>query len=101
MKTKSWGILALLVVAVLLVLPTGAATAGKKPAGDACGPLQAKAGGGTWSCSFVDNFDGSTLNRAKWYPQTWLATGVQATHACYLDDPSVISVANGALKLTV
>ena len=66
MKTKYGCILALLVVVVLLVLPTGAATAGKKPAGDACGPRQAKAGGGTWSCTFVDNFDGTTLNRAKW-----------------------------------
>jgi len=34
-------------------------------------------------------------------PQTQFATGVQAAHACYLDDPSVISVANGSLNLTL
>lgn len=88
---------------LVLLLPSGTATAGRKPPApsDACGTLQPKATGGSWTCTFVDNFDGSALTRAKWEPQIWFATGVQATHACYLDDPSVVSVSNGALKLTV
>ena len=54
-----------------------------------------------WSCSFVDDFNGTSLDRSKWVPQTQFATGVQAAHACYLDDPSVIDESGGTLNLTV
>jgi beta-glucanase (GH16 family) len=68
---------------------------------DACGVQPAKADGSLWSCTFADDFSGSTLDRTKWMPQTKFTSGVQAAHACYLDDPSVISQSNGALNLTL
>ncbi|RNL80955.1 glycoside hydrolase family 16 protein [Nocardioides marmorisolisilvae] len=73
-----------------------------KPAGsDSCGTRPAKADGSLWSCSFVDDFSGTSLDRSKWAVQTQFASGVQATHACYVDDPSVVNVGGGTLNLTV
>jgi hypothetical protein len=38
--------------------------------GGACGGVSIpKATGGTWACSFSDEFDGSVLDRTKWLPQ--------------------------------
>jgi len=68
---------------------------------DSCGTRPAKADGSLWSCSFVDDFSGTTLDRTKWTAQTNFATGVQEAHACYLDDPSVIDVSGGTLNLSV
>ncbi|MBO9523022.1 MAG: glycoside hydrolase family 16 protein [Nocardioidaceae bacterium] len=68
---------------------------------DACGVRPAKADGSLWACTFADDFSGTTLDRTKWMPQTQFTSGVQAAHACYLDDPSVISQSNGALNLTL
>src|SRR4029450_6765512 len=33
---------------------------------DACGPQPAKSKGAFWSCTFVDDFNGSDLDRTKW-----------------------------------
>jgi beta-glucanase (GH16 family) len=74
----------------------------KPPApSDACGVQPAKADGSLWSCTFADDFSGSTLDRTKWVPQTQFTSGVASAHACYRDDPSVISQSNGALNLTL
>jgi beta-glucanase (GH16 family) len=74
------------------------------PAGafDACGQQPVKADGTRWSCTFVDDFDGSALNPAKWVPQTVFASGDYplGSFACYYDDPGNISVSGGALHLT-
>ena len=68
---------------------------------DACGTVALKADGSAWSCTFHDEFDGSTLDRTAWVPQTNFAMGTQAAHACYADDPANVGVANGSLNLTV
>lgn len=73
----------------------------RPPAGDACGPTLVKADGTRWSCTLADDFSDRTLDREVWRPQTHFASGVPGTHACYLDDPSVVNVANGSLNLTV
>jgi beta-glucanase (GH16 family) len=52
-------------------------------------------------CTFDDEFDGTTLDRTKWAPQTNFVTGTAAAHACYRDDPRNISVSGGTLNLTV
>jgi beta-glucanase (GH16 family) len=51
-------------------------------------------------CSFDDEFDGSTLDRTKWVPQTNFAGSLEQ-YACFRDDPSNVSVANGAATLTL
>lgn len=58
---------------------------------------------GTWTCSFDDEFDGTSLDRTTWAPQasTDFHTGTPAYHACYVDDPRVISQSGGSLHLSV
>ncbi len=68
---------------------------------DNCGPRVQKADGSNWTCTLADNFTGSELNRSVWMPQTIFRSGSASTWACYLDDPSVISVHDDALHLTV
>lgn len=74
------------------------------PAGafDPCGLQPIKSGGSRWSCTFVDTFDGSQLDRTKWVPQTVFASGNYPLGAfsCYYDDPANIAVNGGALHLT-
>jgi beta-glucanase (GH16 family) len=69
---------------------------------DACGPQPRKSDGRYWSCTFVDDFTGSTLDRTKWVPQTIFSSGdALSGYACYDDDPSVVSVGSGTLNLSV
>ena len=68
---------------------------------DACGPRLKKPGGGYWSCTFHDDFDGAQLDRTKWTPQTAFVTWSGDTHACYRDDPANVRVENGVLDLSL
>ena len=65
-----------------------------------CLPM-AKAGGGTWECSFSDEFDGTSLDLDKWFIQTreTAATTREKTY-CHTDGPDVIRVEDGALHLS-
>jgi beta-glucanase (GH16 family) len=72
-----------------------------EPTADACGPRPAKADGTLWSCTFADDFDGTTLDRDAWLPQTNFVSGTEDAHACYLDDPDNVAVSDGTLDLTV
>jgi beta-glucanase (GH16 family) len=69
---------------------------------DPCGTQPRKADGTYWGCSFVDDFNGTRLDRTKWVPQTAFSTGdALSGYACYDDDPSVVSVGGGTLNLSV
>ena len=69
---------------------------------DACGPQPRKDRGSWWSCSFHDDFEGTGLDRGRWVASTAFSSGnVLGAGACYLDDPSVVSVSGGALRLSV
>jgi beta-glucanase (GH16 family) len=68
---------------------------------DACGARPRKANGTLWSCTFADDFAGTTLDRTKWVPNTAFVTWSGDTHACYRDDPANVNVANGALNLNL
>ena len=73
-----------------------------RAATDACGTLLRKADGTYWRCSFVDDFNGTSLDRTKWVPQTVFASGDPVSgYACYDDDTSVVSVGGGTLNLSV
>lgn len=82
-----------------LTAPAASAPDSSGPEG--CGPTLAKPGGGTWACTFYDNFDGDTLDRTKWVPQTDFVNGSDTRYSCYIDDPAVVSVADGTLRLSV
>jgi beta-glucanase (GH16 family) len=71
--------------------------------------LPPKPSGGSWSCSFDDEFDSTTgdassLNTNWWVPQvsanSGFLTGQSPYYACYVNSPNNISVSNGALHLT-
>jgi hypothetical protein len=69
---------------------------------DACGAPLFRADGTRRNCTFADDFDGASLDRTKWLPQSNFITGdVTGSYACYRDDPDNVSVSNGALQLTV
>lgn len=70
---------------------------------DTCGPRPAKPDGSLWTCSFNDDFKGTSLNRRIWVPATEFATGETegGTYACYRDAPENVSVSNGSLHLTL
>jgi beta-glucanase (GH16 family) len=60
-----------------------------------------RAGGGTWRCSFDDEFVGTTLDRTKWSPQTTAYTGFSSGgQDCFMDTPDNVHVASGNLVLT-
>jgi len=68
------------------------------PPSDACGVRPVKADGTLWSCSFVDNFDGTSLDSSKWTPQQLAGNGGDL---CYASSDQTISVSGGALHLAV
>lgn len=68
---------------------------------DACGVQPLKADGSAWSCTFDDEFNGTTLDRTRWIPQTVFVTGSPTAYACYRDDPSNVRVGSGVLSLTL
>lgn len=68
--------------------------------GDACGAKVAKPLLGYWKCTFVDNFSGTTLNKAKWNYQDTSVTGFVLGRSCFR--PGVNTrLAKGALRLSV
>lgn len=63
-----------------------------------------KTDGAPWTCTFSDEFDGSTLDRTRWLPQQTAfssTNGYQIGADCFVDDPDNVSVSGGALHLTV
>jgi hypothetical protein len=68
---------------------------------DACGRVVMKSYWTAWRCTFDDEFNGTTLNRSAWLPQTNFAMGTQAAHACLIDDPSTVNVSGGSLHLSL
>jgi beta-glucanase (GH16 family) len=84
------------------VAPSEPASSDAAPATPDCGGVTVrKADGTSWRCTFDDEFDGTSLDRSVWVPQTNFVTGTPAAHACYRDDPANVSVSGGTLNLTV
>ncbi len=87
--------------------PAGAAPGGSvggkgkppKPTVSACGTDPLKADGSRWSCTFADDFDGSTLDGRRWMVATTEATGLSYGD-CWTDAPANVQVANGSVRLT-
>ncbi|PWN00886.1 hypothetical protein DJ010_21410 [Nocardioides silvaticus] len=67
---------------------------------DACGDLLLKEDGSTWTCSFVDDFDGDSLDPTKWATQDTSLTGFRSGQTCYRNTPENVDVHNGELRLT-
>ncbi|WP_183095945.1 glycoside hydrolase family 16 protein [Nocardioides stalactiti] len=94
--------LALIVSAGLVPLPgsPAAAPAAADVTFDACGVVTTKADGSPWTCSFVDDFDGTTLDPAKWIVQDTVKTGFRSQQTCFTATERNVKVADGVLALT-
>ncbi|KRB78079.1 hypothetical protein ASE01_07920 [Nocardioides sp. Root190] len=66
------------------------------PAADDCGVRPRKADGGWYACSFVDQFDGATLDPNRWVASQLVGSG----DLCVLDSPQTVAVADGTLRLS-
>lgn len=71
-----------------------------------CGRVLSWPGGNAvWRCVLTDEFDGSKLNLTRWSVVTTAATGfssgIPPAYACYVYDPSTVSVGGGYLQLSV
>jgi beta-glucanase (GH16 family) len=80
-------------------------TLAEAPAGSAvtapdCGTTIRKTDGTAWRCVFVDNFNGTSLNTAKWKVITSNDADYRSRKDCFVNSPKNIAVANGVLKLT-
>jgi beta-glucanase (GH16 family) len=71
-----------------------------RAAPDPCGAPVPRAGGGTWTCTFADDFGGTSVDPAKWVKLTTQASGFTNGGECYVDGPDNIAVADGTLRLT-
>ena len=69
-------------------------------ANDACGARIAKPGGGLWACSFVDDFNGTSLDAAKWAAQNTALSGFYMNKTCFKQGQGY-AVRGGQLTLTV
>jgi beta-glucanase (GH16 family) len=65
---------------------------------DACGVKLAKASGGTWTCSFVDNFSGTALDTTKWTAMDTSLIGFSLGDTCFVKDKGY-RVRSGSLEL--
>lgn len=65
------------------------------------GESPAKPDGTEWTCSFSDDFDGSSLDLDKWLVQETSYSGMfSGNYGCYVNDDDTIAVADGTLRLT-
>src|SRR5436189_1475671 len=67
---------------------------------DACGVKLAKASGGTWTCSFVDDFAGTRLDTNKWTVMDTATYGFYLGDTCFVKGQG-LKVNRGQLDLTV
>ncbi len=60
---------------------------------------------GRWSCTFDDEFNGTSLDTSRWQPVLTATSGYQTgpflSQVCYVDDPDTISESGGTLNLSV
>lgn len=60
---------------------------------------------GRWTCTFDDEFNGTSLDTAKWLPQltanSAYTTGSSTARPCYVDTPQTISESGGTLNLSI
>ena len=69
----------------------------------ACGPRVRKPDRSYWTCRFVEQFSGTTLDRNSWtvHRGSNNAASLSQRFVCALDDPDNLAVRSGSLKLTV
>ncbi|WP_344774632.1 glycoside hydrolase family 16 protein [Nocardioides panacisoli] len=80
--------------------PTSTPTTPAAPPSDACGVRPAKSDGSFWSCTFNDEFDGTTLDASKWSIGKSSYSGMTTGNKdCYVDDAQTVFLKDGDLVL--
>ncbi|WP_310962771.1 glycoside hydrolase family 16 protein [Nocardioides terrisoli] len=77
----------------------GATDSGQTPVSSTC-PDVPRAGGGEWTCTFDDEFDGTSLDPSHWQVLTTAQGGFHGGPECLVDSPQTIRVRSGELHLT-
>jgi beta-glucanase (GH16 family) len=89
------------VAALALLVPSVSANAAYvKPPAPSCGATIYKASGAAWTCTFDDEFSGTTVTANKWIAINSSANGATGGQACFVSSPNNVSVANGVLSMT-
>ncbi|GAA1540573.1 glycoside hydrolase family 16 protein [Nocardioides humi] len=84
-----------------VVPPVQPATPKPPAPSDACGVQPERAEGGYYSCTFRDDFDGTTLDRSRWMVQETSFSGMYGgSKGCYVDNDRTVRVDSGLLLLT-
>ena len=84
--------------------PTPSPTSSTPPPPDsgACGgEVVTKADGTPWTCTFDDEFNGTSLDTSMWSPVTTATSGFHSGQECFVNTPNNLSVGDGVLSLTV
>jgi beta-glucanase (GH16 family) len=91
---------ALMVVLTAVLGLTVPVDSGAATTGPSCGPTLLKPGGGSWTCTFADEFSASAIDTTKWRPLLSSETGVQ-TPECRVKNARTLSQSGGALRLSI
>src|SRR5690349_17890924 len=78
---------------------TGSGSPAAAASSDACGTVTLKPDGSPWTCSYVDNFDGRSLDPTKWITQQTALTGFRSGSTCFTTSDKNIQVFKGELSL--
>jgi beta-glucanase (GH16 family) len=97
------GILGLLAVASVTVAPwsNAAPTAGPSTPPSCGGITLYKSPGVPWTCTFDDEFNGTSLNTNNWTVQQTSNSSYHSGQECFVNSPNNVSVSGGTLNLTV
>lgn len=98
-RVSTWARAVLGVVALTATTVVLGTTPARADAPD-CGATTYKSDGTPWTCTFADDFNGTSLDRTKWYVQLTASSGFSQGE-CFIDNPKNISVADGQLSLTL
>jgi beta-glucanase (GH16 family) len=100
-RRTGWWAIAPITLLVLALLPAHAAS-GIAGSTSPCGPTPPfRPGGGTWVCTFDDEFNDTAIDGTKWYTVLTSYTGFHSGAECMTNDPNNLSEGGGVLSLTV
>lgn len=92
---------AAVLVSSVLIGVVGPSASPADAAGPLCGPSRTeRVNNRVWTCTFDDEFAGSSLDGSKWSPLTTVGYGWTTSDTCYVNNGSTIGVSGGQLHLT-
>ncbi|PWN03473.1 hypothetical protein DJ010_04970 [Nocardioides silvaticus] len=71
-----------------------------RAATDPCAAAPLEGDTTSWTCTFSDDFDGTSLDGSKWIVQETSETGFRTGRTCYRNSPENVAVRDGSLVLT-